>query len=100
MQKDEVMNLFWYLEIDVDDAEMFFKMLEKAGGGGAITLDDFISNCLKLKGLASSLDVALLGFDLKLMRREIAELRTVSRGGSACSRMLQSDHRNDGAHAN
>jgi hypothetical protein len=75
MQKDEVVNLLWYLEINIEGLEMFFKMLEKAGGSGTVTLDDFIDNCFKLKGMASSLDVALIGFDLKLLRRELAEIR-------------------------
>merc|ERR1712232_555201 len=59
------------------------------GGSGTITVDDFVDNCFKLKGSASSLDVALLGFDLKMLRRELAEMHKLVQNACSSQRPLQ-----------
>merc|ERR1712232_554350 len=56
----------------VKDAEMFFGLLEQTADSDAVPRDDFVDGCLKLRGFACSLDVALLAFDLKLLRRDLA----------------------------
>lgn len=75
LQKEEVATFLSFLGIDVSDAEMFFNLLVNASDNEAIDANDFIDNCSKLKGTASSLDVALVSYELKLMRREIGEIR-------------------------
>jgi len=75
MQHADVISFLSFLGIDVKDAEMFFTLLVNTAEGDAIDSDDFIDNCIKLKGSASSIDVALISFDLKLLRKDISELR-------------------------
>merc|ERR1712216_23826 len=55
--------------IDIKDAAMFFQMLCASAEvhGGEVDVETFIGGCLRLKGLASSIDVQTLAFESKLM---------------------------------
>lgn len=48
-------------ELDIKDPELFFHMLS---GSGRISLGSFVSACMKLRGIASSLDLQALHFNL------------------------------------
>merc|ERR1712232_1509213 len=75
LRTEEVAGFFAALDVDVRDAEMFFTLLQEESGCDSIVADDFIDNCGKLRGAASSFDVTLISYDLKLMRRELFEVR-------------------------
>merc|ERR1712232_1498853 len=74
LRTDEVAGFFAQLEVDIKDAEMFFNLLLSETGTDHVLADDFIDNCSKLRGTATSFDVALISYDVKLLRREINQL--------------------------
>lgn len=70
---------FAALDVDIRDAEMFFTLLQEESGCDSIVADDFVDNCAKLRGTASSFDVTLISYDLKLLRRELCDVREILR---------------------
>jgi len=64
MKKPELIKFFATLEIDVEDAWSLFKLLDTSGDG-EIDVDEFVTGCLKLRGQARSVDLALLQHQVK-----------------------------------
>lgn len=69
IQNEAFRQYFDVRGIDVKDAAMFFQMLCAAAEvtGDEVDVDTFIGGCLRLKGVASSIDVQTLAFEAKLM---------------------------------
>jgi hypothetical protein len=68
---EQVKAFFAQQGLDIKDAEMFFKMLKDADHEDEdVEIDVFVDGCMRMKGLASSLDVQALRFRLRNMRRE------------------------------
>merc|ERR1712048_445890 len=51
--------------IEVKDAEMFFRMLSTSSGTDEVDIHSFVEGCLRLKGLATSVDLHQLRFEHK-----------------------------------
>eukprot|EP00930_Biecheleria_cincta_P070953 TRINITY_DN58513_c0_g1_i1.p1 TRINITY_DN58513_c0_g1~~TRINITY_DN58513_c0_g1_i1.p1 ORF type:complete len:299 (-),score=58.18 TRINITY_DN58513_c0_g1_i1:83-886(-) len=54
---------FKALDLETDNAWNLFKLMSTEKGSGYIYVDDFVDGCMKLKGTARSLDLALLKHD-------------------------------------
>lgn len=68
-----VQAYFTLLELDVDDAGMLFALLE-ADSKPNLEFDDFVQGCLKLKGSARSIDMAILMEDLRRLGHRMTTL--------------------------
>merc|ERR1719254_304675 len=53
--------------LEIKDAEMFFHMLTAVTGEDEIDISTFVSGCLGMQGLASSVDLHALSFEVKVM---------------------------------
>jgi len=54
-------------DLDLKDAELFFQMLSAHEHSEEVSVHAFIQGCLRLRGLASNIDVQSLHFDMKNM---------------------------------
>lgn len=76
---DEVQACFGILDIDVTKTEDVFQLLD-LDGSGEIELHEFISGCLQIQGIATSLDVEMLTRVIKaLVGRTQAQMDTVKK---------------------
>merc|ERR1719291_851011 len=64
------------LGLDVDDAERLFVLLDE-NRDGELGLDEFLSGCLRLKGLARSIDVFSLIHQTRQLCRRIESIDQV-----------------------
>merc|ERR1711963_542186 len=53
--------------IDIKDAEIFFHMLSTMVGSGEVAIDTFVVSALRLKGVATSIDLHALSFEVKAL---------------------------------
>merc|ERR1712032_1227853 len=70
LQDRRVQAYFSVLQMNVTKAEGLFKLLDK-DGDGAISIDEFIMNCLRLKGNARSIDMVSMLAEHKRLYRMI-----------------------------
>jgi len=56
------------LELSIQDAELFFRMLAEVAGG-EVDVDTFVDGCIRVKGLAKGVDLQTLAFETKQMDR-------------------------------
>merc|ERR1712039_553539 len=77
----EIRGFFSVQGLDINDAEMFFMMLKDAEHGeDSVEIDAFVDGCMKMKGVAKSLDVQYLRFRLMQMRKnEVTFFKEMSR---------------------
>jgi len=64
----EVRAHFGALDLNVDEAWGFFKLLD-TDDSGAISIDEFVYGCMRMKGGATSIDIATLMHENKRMLR-------------------------------
>merc|ERR1712113_267862 len=57
------------LGLDIKDAEMFFGMLAIAGGRDEVSIEAFVEGCMRMKGLATSLDLQTLTYRTQLIQQ-------------------------------
>merc|ERR1712083_32319 len=69
MNNDIFKSYFDVRGIDVKDARMFFNMLASCNEDDAVDLETFVGTCLRIKGVASSIDVHTLNFEIRCMNR-------------------------------
>ncbi|CAE8724748.1 unnamed protein product, partial [Polarella glacialis] len=69
MHKPSVQTYFEALELNVDDAWNFFKLLDE-DGGSSIEIEEFLMGCLRLRGNAKALDLAKMHHDQQWMLRK------------------------------
>merc|ERR1719214_43865 len=62
LEDERVKAYFRTLELQVDEAQCLFRLLDQ-DGDQTVSVDEFITGCLKYKGIARSLDVAAVRFD-------------------------------------
>eukprot|EP00929_Paragymnodinium_shiwhaense_P112429 TRINITY_DN8068_c0_g1_i1.p1 TRINITY_DN8068_c0_g1~~TRINITY_DN8068_c0_g1_i1.p1 ORF type:complete len:728 (+),score=150.25 TRINITY_DN8068_c0_g1_i1:83-2266(+) len=70
IQNEHLRQYFDVRGIDIKDAQMFYQMLcaaAEVGDNEEVDIETFIGGCLRLKGLASSIDVQTLAYESKLM---------------------------------
>ncbi|CAK0859924.1 unnamed protein product, partial [Prorocentrum cordatum] len=71
---DDLMKAYFQaLQIDFRDAYTLFKLID-ASNDGAIKLDDFLRGCEKLKGNATSMEMAEISYDLRNMTNQMATM--------------------------
>ncbi|CAK0851200.1 unnamed protein product [Prorocentrum cordatum] len=71
---DDLMKAYFQaLQIDFRDAATLFKLID-ATNDGAIKLDDFLRGCEKLKGQATSMEMAEISYDLRRLDNQVATL--------------------------
>eukprot|EP00929_Paragymnodinium_shiwhaense_P093661 TRINITY_DN53887_c0_g2_i1.p1 TRINITY_DN53887_c0_g2~~TRINITY_DN53887_c0_g2_i1.p1 ORF type:complete len:629 (-),score=96.50 TRINITY_DN53887_c0_g2_i1:220-2034(-) len=68
LQDDMATGFFAALDIDISDVWTLFKLLDE-NESRLINLEEFVAGCFRLKGMARSLDVALIGYEHKQFRR-------------------------------
>merc|ERR1712217_674460 len=76
MQDPRFRYFFEVRGLDIKDAEMFFHMLTSVSGADEVDISTFVSGCLGMRGLASSVDLHALGFEVKVMNIAQQELLT------------------------
>jgi len=64
--------------IDIKDAKMFFNMLVSACKSTEVDIATFIGSCLRMKGLATSIDLHTLGFEVRTIHRRLANYQNES----------------------
>lgn len=79
MDDDKVSGFFILLDIDPSDASALFKLLDD-DGSGQIDPDEFVDGCLRLQGLARSIDLAYLRQECKVMLKQIHNSNITQRG--------------------
>jgi len=65
--------------IDIKDAKMFFNMLVSACRGSEVDVKTFIGSCLRMKGLATSIDLHTLGFEVKTIHKRLTKFQDEER---------------------
>ncbi|CAK0836177.1 unnamed protein product [Prorocentrum cordatum] len=74
--EDDLMKAYFQaLQIDVSDAFTLFKLIDSSNDG-AIKLDDFLRGCEKLRGNATSMDIAEIGYDMKKITQQVSKVLT------------------------
>lgn len=66
LQDERLQKYCASLDITIDDAWALFKLLD-TDGSGAIEVNEFVTGCLRLKGSARSVDIALLMYQVQWM---------------------------------
>eukprot|EP00928_Gymnodinium_smaydae_P052768 TRINITY_DN36936_c0_g1_i2.p1 TRINITY_DN36936_c0_g1~~TRINITY_DN36936_c0_g1_i2.p1 ORF type:complete len:599 (-),score=126.98 TRINITY_DN36936_c0_g1_i2:36-1778(-) len=64
---------FSSIGVDVDQFEKLFRLLD-TDKSGSINQEEFMFGCLRLKGAAKSLDIALMQQDIRNIRQHVLEL--------------------------
>eukprot|EP00930_Biecheleria_cincta_P034863 TRINITY_DN24028_c0_g1_i1.p1 TRINITY_DN24028_c0_g1~~TRINITY_DN24028_c0_g1_i1.p1 ORF type:complete len:756 (+),score=152.13 TRINITY_DN24028_c0_g1_i1:172-2439(+) len=70
---EQVTAYFRALKLDVSDARNLFKLLD-FDGSGEIDYNEFVEGCWKLQGEARGLDTKLIGYEVRFLRDQIAQL--------------------------
>eukprot|EP00428_Durinskia_dybowskii_P029043 CAMPEP_0170233322 /NCGR_PEP_ID=MMETSP0116_2-20130129/16406_1 /TAXON_ID=400756 /ORGANISM="Durinskia baltica, Strain CSIRO CS-38" /LENGTH=724 /DNA_ID=CAMNT_0010484115 /DNA_START=49 /DNA_END=2220 /DNA_ORIENTATION=- len=60
------------LEIDTNDAWTLFKLMD-TDEHNVISCDDFVMGCMRLKGVARSMDIANIMYDQKMLKQRLAK---------------------------
>jgi len=60
--------------LDIRDAETFFKMLANIAGPNRVDANAFVEGCMRMKGGATSVDLACLSFQTDLLHHEFKNL--------------------------
>jgi len=74
MKTEKGQSILDSLSLDVRDAETFFQMLAKIAGHNRIDAEAFVEGCMRMKGTASSVDLACLSFQTDLLHHELHNL--------------------------
>lgn len=78
MENERVKAYLATLELDVAQASGLFRLLD-VNSSDAVSIDDFVAGCMRLKGTAKSIDVCTL----------LYETRNIQRDWSSFSRLMQ-----------
>jgi len=74
MQRQKLRSFMHAMEIATDDIVTLFMCID-ADGSGDITLDEFVYGCMNLAGPAKGLQVARMGYESTIIRKEIKAMR-------------------------
>jgi len=72
-QDERVRALFQLFELEPCDAWTLFKLLDTQGTGD-VDVEDFVEGCLRLKGPAKSIDIAVLMNDQRMMKKRLQRI--------------------------
>jgi len=80
-RSDEVQALMNSVNLDVRDAELFFRMLVACNHEDSVNVKTFTEGVLKIRGAATSIDLQCLAFEVRIIRQMLAELHGQSMWG-------------------
>eukprot|EP00930_Biecheleria_cincta_P003296 TRINITY_DN10421_c0_g1_i1.p1 TRINITY_DN10421_c0_g1~~TRINITY_DN10421_c0_g1_i1.p1 ORF type:complete len:668 (+),score=110.41 TRINITY_DN10421_c0_g1_i1:145-2004(+) len=69
----KVRTFFQSLDLEASDAWTLFKLMDTDGTGN-LNADDFVNGCLRLKGAARSVDVAVMLSEQRRMRKRVDKI--------------------------
>eukprot|EP00931_Biecheleriopsis_adriatica_P063868 TRINITY_DN38753_c0_g1_i1.p1 TRINITY_DN38753_c0_g1~~TRINITY_DN38753_c0_g1_i1.p1 ORF type:complete len:597 (+),score=117.36 TRINITY_DN38753_c0_g1_i1:117-1793(+) len=72
MEDERVQAYLAHLNINVQCAWEIFRLLD-ADGGGSVSIDEFVTGLLKLRGEARTIDIRSIAFDLNKMAKVLSE---------------------------
>jgi len=79
MNDTRIRNLFELKGLDIKDAQLFFRMLAGVDGDREVDIDTFVAGCMKIKGVAMSVDLLSVSFELKMLtQRENKFMKSLS----------------------
>jgi hypothetical protein len=81
-EDDMVKAYFQALEIDFRDAWTLFKLID-TGKDGVIKREDFLKGCEKLRGGATSMEMAEIGYDMKKLSRQVEGMQKLFKKDTA-----------------
>jgi voltage-gated sodium channel len=81
LDKPEMIDYFKSIDVDISEARGLFMLLD-LNDSGTLDTEEFLNGCIRLRGIAKSLDLALLAKQVKQMNEKILEL-----GGTLDHRM-------------
>ncbi|CAK0871018.1 unnamed protein product [Prorocentrum cordatum] len=85
---DDLMKAYFQaLQIDFRDAYTLFKLID-ASNDGAIKLDDFLRGCEKLKGQATSMEMAEISYDIRRLDKQVTSLVLALEKDGHCQRAM------------
>jgi len=75
----------------VQDISMFCDMLADMSGNGEIDADTFIAGCLRMKGLATSIDLLALHHEMRTSQRRLMQsfMKSALRMESSCRELFE-----------
>jgi hypothetical protein len=71
-EDSQVSAYFETLDLDLDKAWDIFRLLDD-DESGTVSMDEFVEGCLKLRGQARSMDLAILGYDFQRVSAKLGE---------------------------
>lgn len=74
LQQEKLRSFMHSMDIATDDIVTLFMVID-ADGSGDITLDEFVYGCMNLAGPAKQLQVARMGYENTIIRKELKALR-------------------------
>lgn len=72
MEDSQVCAYFEGLDLDLDKAWDIFRLLDD-DESGTVSMNEFVEGCLKLRGHARSMDLAILGYDFQKVSTKLGE---------------------------
>jgi len=79
IQDERVKSHLAVLGLSINDAEQFFRMLTDIGCTTSVDLDFFVDACLKMKGVASSIDLQTMVYETRVIHQSLERLREDTR---------------------
>jgi len=73
MQDENVLTFMSTLELDIDQVRTLLTLLDR-DQNGEVDIDEFVAGCIRLKGGAKSLDMAILQYQVEWMLHNLASL--------------------------
>merc|ERR1711879_324548 len=70
LQDEYVMGCFALLNIAATEAEQLFHLLDPEGEG-EVDIEEFVTGCLRLKGEAKSMDIAILQYENRRLMHKL-----------------------------
>merc|ERR1711904_254479 len=74
MEDDRVKAYFKVLDLNIDQAEQVFHLLDPHNTG-EVSIDDFVRGCVRMKGGAKSIDIQTLLWQNKAILEDIQDLK-------------------------
>merc|ERR1719428_216447 len=74
MEDDRVKAYFRVLDLNIDEAEQLFVLLDPHKNG-EVSIDDFVKGCVRMKGGAKSVDIQTLLFYNKQILDDLGKMR-------------------------
>merc|ERR1712217_713932 len=73
MDDENVLTFLSTLELDIDQVRTLLTLLD-LDQNGEVDIEEFITGCLRLKGRAKSLDMAILQYQIEFMLHSVTSM--------------------------